>query len=134
MSTPHPPKTFTTLLLYFKMLSLMLLSITTLSPENFTGVVRGYRPDELFLADAAQLGLAPGKTRLIAPEEVDGCSFSTHMFPLKFTLGYLTRETGCGVTVIGIQPSSFDACAQLSPEVGAAVNALAAAFRKSFAR
>lgn len=85
------------------------------APENFSGVVREYRPDTLFLVDAARMGLEPGGVRVVPEEEIAGVSVSTHMMPLKFLIGYLKRLTGCSCALIGVQPACCEPAASPSP-------------------
>ena len=104
------------------------------APENFSGVVRSYRPDALFLADAADMGLAPGSIRIVPEEQIAGASVSTHMMPLKFLIGYLKRQTGCSCTLIGIQPESCEPASSPCPAVEQAAALLAEDFRAAFRR
>lgn len=104
------------------------------APENFSGVVREYRPDTLFLVDAARMGLEPGGVRVVPEEEIAGVSVSTHMMPLKFLIGYLKRLTGCSCALIGVQPGCCEPAASPSPEVERAVASLAEEFRAAFGR
>lgn len=102
------------------------------APENFSGVVRRYRPDALFLVDAADMGLAPGSIRIIPETEIAGASVSTHMMPLKFLLGYLKQETGCSCSLIGIQPASCEPAQEPCAAVACAAQLLAEDFRTAF--
>jgi hydrogenase 3 maturation protease len=91
------------------------------APENFTGVISRFRPDCLVLVDAAHLGGAPGEVRLIAPEEVRGLAFSTHMLPVPIFLDYLRLTTGCRSVVVGIQVAQKDVLRPLTPAVARGV-------------
>ncbi len=92
----------------------VLLVAGSTAPENFTGVIKDFRPDVLFIADAAYMGLSPGETKIVPACDINGVSFSTHMLPLTVMLKYLEYETGCDVLFIGIQPRctdyGFDMC------------------------
>ena len=76
------------------------------APENFTGVIRAFRPDLLVVADAAFLELPAGSIQLLPEERAAGLSFSTHMLPLPMMLSYLKLECHCAVSLVGIQPAS----------------------------
>jgi hydrogenase 3 maturation protease len=92
------------------------------APENLTGEIRQISPSHLIIVDTADMGDAPGTIRIIEPERIGGISFGTHSLPLSVLAGYLSRETGCAVTVMGIQPRSLEFDAGLSPEVARAVD------------
>ncbi|MCL2479599.1 MAG: hydrogenase 3 maturation endopeptidase HyCI [Treponema sp.] len=96
------------------------------APENFTGEIKRFCPDELLIIDAAELGKKPGTAELILPENVTGATFSTHMLPLKVMLDYLHRETGCRVHLLGIQAASLEFADGLTPDVAAAADTVVA--------
>jgi len=73
-------------------------------PETMTGPVRIYRPDHIILLDAAEMGIAPGTAAVLVPETSNAGTFSTHALPLSVVMEYLEKETGAGVTLLGIQP------------------------------
>jgi hydrogenase 3 maturation protease len=104
------------------------------APENFSGAIKDFRPDHLLLIDAADILAEPGSICTIEPDCIAGVSFSTHMLPLKIFLNYLAEETGCKVTVIGIQPQDLTFGAPMSEPVQRAVRrvirALGAALRE----
>jgi hydrogenase 3 maturation protease len=87
------------------------------APENYTGAVRAFSPDHVMIIDAADAGLAPGTVFAIDAETISSASFSTHMLPLKFMIDYMKSETGCTVTVIGIQPYDLTFGASMSAPV-----------------
>lgn len=91
------------------------------APENITGEVRRARPSHVLFVDTADLGESPGSVRLLEAAEVDGMSSSTHTLPLGVIADYLTRELGCRVLFLGLQPKSVAFGESLSPEVAAAV-------------
>ncbi len=91
------------------------------APENLTAEIKRLSPSHLLIVDAADMGRPAGSVALIEPEEAGGTAFGTHAMPLSVLAGYLRRETGCRVTLIGIQPGSLELGAALSPEVGDAV-------------
>jgi len=72
-------------------------------PENFTGVVRRHHPELLVLVDAADIGLAPGVFRIVAPDRIGDVSIGTHNLPLTHLLGFLSESAG-RIIFIGIQP------------------------------
>lgn len=84
------------------------------APENFTGVIKNFAPDRLFIIDAAYMGLSAGEAGVIETADITGMSFSTHMLPLSVMLDYLALESECEVICIGIQPENtaqgFEMC------------------------
>ena len=76
------------------------------APENFTGVIKEFKPDILFIVDAAFMGLETGEISLLDSKQIEGISFSTHMLPLPLMLDYLKTEAGCETVIIGIQPEN----------------------------
>jgi len=99
------------------------------APENFTGEILRFAPDLVVLVDAAHLGRAPGELGLVAPEDVRGLAFSTHMLPVPILLDYLTASCGCRTLVVGIQVGRKDVLAPLTPAVARGVRRLAAALQ-----
>jgi hydrogenase 3 maturation protease len=94
------------------------------APENFTGMVRRFRPDLVLLVDAAQMDGAPGEIRWLDWENLSGISASTHTMPLDIIVAYLTAELGCQAGFLGIQPAGNAVGAPLSPEVQEAVESM----------
>jgi len=87
------------------------------APENFTGEIKKFKPDHLILLDAADIKEEPGSIAFIQLEVIGGMTFSTHMLPVKIMLDYLVKETGCDITVIGIQPEDVTYNGKVTPNV-----------------
>lgn len=104
---------------YFKGTDLPQVSIYSgeSAPENYTGKIKRLKPDYIIIIDAADINEKPGSIKLIQPDDIDETSFSTHMLPMKIMIDYLIRETGCIITVIGIQPGSLEFAGDVSSEV-----------------
>ena len=73
-------------------------------PESITGPLRRYQPDHVLFLDAADMGARPGTIAVIEPEQIPATLVSTHVLPLSVVMEYVERETGAGVTLLGIQP------------------------------
>lgn len=101
------------------------------APENVTGEVRRARPTHVLFVDAADLGESPGFMRLLDAAEVGGMSSSTHTLPLGVIADYLTRELGCRVLFLGLQPKSVAFGDTISDEVSSAVQEAVEAIRKA---
>jgi hydrogenase 3 maturation protease len=83
-------------------------------PESITGPLRRYRPDHVLFLDAADMGARPGTIAVIEPEHIPATLVSTHVLPLSVVMEYVERETGAGVTLLGIQPDLSEADKDLS--------------------
>jgi len=88
-------------------------------PEAITGPVRRFRPDHIFLIDAADFGARPGTVAVIGPEGVVTRTLSTHALPLSVVMGYLEETTGSRVTLIGVQPDLSSRREELTASEGA---------------
>ena len=95
------------------------------APENLTGEIIRFKPSHILLVDAADLGLKPGTTTLIAPEDVVGISFSTHVLPLSILTDYFKRSLPCRIIILGIQPGATAFSPKHSPAVSQAARRLA---------
>lgn len=87
------------------------------APENFSGAIREFAPQVLFIFDAAELNEDPGDFRLIECDQIGGASFCTHMLPLKILANYLVATAGCEVIVVGVQPKYLEFAYPLSQAV-----------------
>ncbi len=109
----------------------MLVMAGSTAPENFTGVIKEYSPDTLFIVDAAKMGQKAGQIQLIDTTDIAGATFSTHMLPLPLMLDYLKAETGCAVVCIGIEPKTTEFGVEVCAEVNEAVERLYDLFTKT---
>jgi len=73
-------------------------------PESVTGPVRRYKPEAVLLLDAADMGARPGTVALVEPTAIRATLLSTHALPLSVVMDFLAKDTGAGVSLIGIQP------------------------------
>lgn len=99
------------------------------APESMTGEIKRFKPTHLVIIDAADMGLAPGSVKSIAPADIGGISFCTHSLPMNILADYLIEETGCEVVFIGIQPKSVVFGSALSDEVKRAVASITAVIK-----
>jgi hydrogenase 3 maturation protease len=83
-------------------------------PESITGSLRRYQPDQVLFLDAADMGAIPGTIAVIEPEQIPATLVSTHALPLSVVMEYVERETGAGVSLLGIQPDLSEADKDLS--------------------
>jgi hydrogenase 3 maturation protease len=85
-------------------------------PESITGPLRRSRPEHVLFLDAADMGAKPGTIALIEPERIRASLITTHVLPLSVVMDYIERETGAGVTLLGIQPDLTGPDKDLSEE------------------
>jgi len=85
-------------------------------PESITGPLRRYRPEHVLFLDAADMSARPGTIAVIEPAQIHASLISTHVLPLSVVMDYVERETGTGVTLLGIQPDLTGSDKDLSEE------------------
>jgi hydrogenase 3 maturation protease len=74
-------------------------------PESFMQEIVDLNPSHVLLIDAAILGLKPGETRLVFPEQVtDFPAITTHVLPLRIFCEYITQATKARIGLLLIQP------------------------------
>ncbi len=100
------------------------------APENFTGDIKRFKPDILFIIDAADFGESPGSVRELNVRETEGVSFSSHMLPIKIMALYLEKETGCKTVLLGIQPESVSYGEKMSVPVARSVRIITGALKR----
>jgi hydrogenase 3 maturation protease len=87
-------------------------------PESFMQEIVDLKPSHVLLIDAAVLGLKPGETRLIFPEQVaDFPAVTTHVLPLRVFCGYITKMTETKIALLLIEPENTEFGEGLTPEV-----------------
>lgn len=87
------------------------------APENFTSVLRGFKPDLILFLDSALMQEQPGGIRWLNWQDTEGLSASTHTLPLHILASFLVTELHCAMGLIGIQPEQTFADAPLTPPV-----------------
>jgi len=90
-------------------------------PESFIQPIIDFNPTHILLVDAAVLGLEPGNSRLVKPEQLTAFpAFSTHALPLRIFCEYLARTTKTKIALLLIEPKKADFGEGLTPEIRAA--------------
>lgn len=95
------------------------------NPENFAGAIARLAPREVVLADACEMGEAPGTVKELLPEETTGGGFGTHAPDLAMFEAFL-REAAPDVRLrlLAVQPATL-APGPMSRPVRGAVRRLA---------
>lgn len=99
-------------------------------PEAFTGKVEEFGATHVVIIDAANLGGAPGETRLIEGSQIKGVAISTHSLPLNIFIHYVEEAVGAEVRVVGVQPASLGLGEGLTPRVEEAVDKVVEILRR----
>jgi len=87
-------------------------------PESFMQEIVDLKPSHVLLIDAAILGLKPGETRLVFPEQVtDFPAITTHMLPLRIFCEYIAKMTEAKIALLLIEPENTEFGEGLTPEV-----------------
>ena len=90
-------------------------------PESFMQEIVDLKPSHVLLVDAAILGLKPGETRLIFPEQItDFPAITTHVLPLRIFCEYITKMTRAKIALLLIEPENTEFGEGLTPTAQAA--------------
>lgn len=89
-------------------------------PESFIQPIIDFNPTHILLIDAAILGLKPGDTRLVKPDQLKmSPAFSTHVLPLRIFCEYLMKTTRAKIALLLIEPKKADFGEGLTSEIKA---------------
>ncbi|MEM3696716.1 MAG: hydrogenase 3 maturation endopeptidase HyCI [Candidatus Bathyarchaeia archaeon] len=78
-------------------------------PESYIQQIIDFNPTHVLLIDAAILGLEPGETKLLNPQElVNFPALTTHMLPLRIFCEYLIKMTRAKISLLLIEPQKTD--------------------------
>lgn len=95
----------------------MLIEAETV-PEDYMQQIVDYKPTHILIIDAAKMGMKPGESRLINPNQLtDFPAFSTHMLPLRIFCEYLSKATEAKMCLFMIEPKCTDFGEGLTPEI-----------------
>jgi hydrogenase 3 maturation protease len=103
----------------------LLMINASVAPENFTGQLRLFQPDWVWLLDAAEMGENPGKICLLDWQEAQGVSAITHGLPPTLFARFVMQEFGAHIFLFGIQPAMVDLYAEPTSVIQEAVLSLA---------
>ena len=78
-------------------------------PESFMQEIVDLKPSHVLLIDAAILGLKPGETQLVFPEQVtDFPAITTHVLPLRIFCEYIMKMTETKMALLLIEPENTE--------------------------
>ncbi len=74
-------------------------------PEGYIDQIIVFKPTHVLLVDAAVLGLKPGESKLVEPEQLLAFpAFSTHMLPLRIFCEYLAKMAYAKIALLLVEP------------------------------
>lgn len=88
-----------------------------IAPENYSGVIRKFNPDWIWLIDATAFGENPGCVQLFDPSRIETLSADTHRLSPDLLISFLQLDTNAEAFLIGIQPEVVDPFSEISPAV-----------------
>jgi len=94
-------------------------------PESYFSRIFEAQADTIVFLDAANFGGAPGDLAVLEPEDLAGCSISTHQMPVDLFFRYIRQNSAAGMFALGIQPAQIGFGEPMSAAVAEAVQALA---------
>lgn len=100
------------------------------APENFTSVLRRFKPNVVLMIDSANLGEAPGNIRWLSWKDLGGMTSSTHSLSLSLLANYLRLQLQCDIELLGIQPDCDTIGTALSASVRQAADSITAIFMR----
>jgi hydrogenase 3 maturation protease len=78
-------------------------------PESSMQDIVDFKPSHVLLVDAAILGLNPGETRLVLPEQItDFPAVTTHVLPLRIFCEYITKMAEAKIALLLIEPGDTE--------------------------
>ena len=83
-------------------------------PENYTSIVKRYKPKQLVIVDAVEMNLTPGEMRIVPKEKIGRMHISTHGIPISVLMDYLEKYVE-NIFFVGIQPEKMSG--ELSKDV-----------------
>lgn len=96
------------------------------TPENYTGEIKKFKPSHIIIVDALDIGKEAGSISIIdAKKKSANVSFSTHGLPVRIFTDYLSRYLNLKIIFIGIQAKQVEFGTGLSYEVNKSVNQVA---------
>lgn len=94
------------------------------TPESRTSEIRRFGPELTVIVDAAVGGHPPGTVFIVERDKISDDGVSTHNISLLYLVRYLEESIGSRVIVLGLEPSSLELGAPMSPEVSHAVKVI----------
>jgi hydrogenase 3 maturation protease len=95
------------------------------APENYIFPILAASCETVVLVDAADMGIAPGASRVLDPDKIMNVSFSTHSPSPRLFIDLLkTGRDDINIFILSVQPKSTMLGAPMSKEVLAGLETL----------
>lgn len=95
----------------------ILLIEAFVAPENFTGPIRRFNPDWVWIIDAADMNLKPGEVRILNLDQIDGVSAFSHRMPPTLFAKYVYETTNAEISFFGVQPEETGAYLEVTTTI-----------------
>jgi hydrogenase 3 maturation protease len=89
----------------------------SIAPENFSGIIRNFYPDWIWLIDVAALGELPGQVQLFDSSMIETVGANTHRLSPHLLITFLQIDSNVKGFLIGIEPAVIDPFSEISPVV-----------------
>lgn len=92
------------------------------APENFTGMIKKFKPGRVMIIDAVDMKEEPGTVRRIDVNKIKGKLLSTHKLSILLFIQYLKKSMSkLEIIFLGIQPKQAGFSREMSKECRDAV-------------
>ncbi|MCX5750506.1 MAG: hydrogenase 3 maturation endopeptidase HyCI [Candidatus Saganbacteria bacterium] len=94
------------------------------APENYIGKIRNLQPDTIVIVDAIDMGLKPGKFKIVPSSKIGNATFTTHSISIKTFVDFILSEMSPSIFILGVQPAKIAFGASISEPVQKALRSL----------
>jgi len=102
------------------------------APENFTGVIKKFRPSHIIVVDAADMGKKTGSICLVDGKDQNlNVSFSTHGLPFEIFARYIFHYMDTRMIIIGIQAKNLGFGTPVSGQVQKSIKKVASIVKEA---
>ncbi len=89
----------------------------SIAPENYSGVIRRFNPDWIWLIDAAAFGERPGNVQLFDSSMIKTVAANTHRLSPDLLISFLQIDSTALGFLLGIEPAVIDPFSEISPAI-----------------
>ena len=94
------------------------------APENYMGKIRSLQPDVIVIVDAIDMGLKPGKYKVVPISQMGNATFTTHSISIKTFVDFILSEMSPAIFILGVQPAKIAFGSSISEPVQKALRSL----------
>lgn len=95
---------------------------TGAAPENHLAEIVAFKPEVIYLVDAADFDGEAGDFKLLPSTEVKSQGFSTHSISISLVIKFLQSQTKAEIFLLAIQPETLSTGESLSAQVKAGMD------------